>query len=170
MRGRVLKIVIGVVLVLGCVGVLWADAQSDLDSARRDYDSLKSKTDELKDKAERYLEQSRKLRSMDKEQLDSLVGKLCRLDIEPDDREVESISRDLIDRVVDTVGRSYDDASRSGSDMVGQIENQMNSVKALRDRVNALRSQDAFKDAASRLRSGSRTAPSPSAGRLPRRA
>jgi len=151
MRDRVLKIVAGLVLVVLGVGVLWADAQSDLESAKRDYESLKSKTDDLKDRVERYLEQSRKLRSMDKEQLDSLVEKLCRLDIEPDDREVESIARDLTDRVVDSVRRNYDDATRAGSDMVAQIERHLDSVKALRSRVKELRSQDAVKDAASRL-------------------
>lgn len=94
MSRRALKVLAVLGLVFGLVGVLWADAQSDLDSAKREYESLKSKTDELQGRAEKYLEQSRKLRSMDKEQLDTLVDKLCRLDIEPDDREVESIARD----------------------------------------------------------------------------
>lgn len=146
-----LRVVVWLGLVGGMAGVLWADARSDLDSAKRDYESLKSRTDELKDKMDRYLEQSRKLRSMDKEQLDSLVDKLCRLDIEPDDPEVESIVRDLTDRVVDNVRRTYDDASRAGSDMVGLVERHLDSVKTLRNRAKDLRSQDAIKDGASRL-------------------
>lgn len=138
-------------LVAAVAGILWADPQSDLDSAKRDYESLKSKTDELKDKVEKYLELSRNLRSMDKGQLDTLIDKLCRLDIEPDDREVESIARDLIGKVVDNVRRRYDDASRSGLDMIGLIERHLDNVKGVRNRAKDLRSQDAIKDGASRL-------------------
>lgn len=151
MTRTALKMLVGLGLVVGLGRVLWADAQSDLDSAKRDYESLKSKTDELKDKVEKYLEQSRNLRSMDKDQLDTLVERLCRLDIEPDDREVESIAKDLTDRVVDNVRRKYDDAIRAGSDLVGQIERHLDSVKAVRNRAKGLRSQDAIKDGASRL-------------------
>lgn len=148
---KVLGVIVALAFLVAAAGGLRADAQSDLDSARRDYESLKSKTDELGGKVEKYLEQSRKLRSMDKEQLDQLVEKLCRLDIEPDDREVESIAKDLVDRVVDNVRRTYDDASRAGYDMIGQVERHMDQVKALRNRAKELRSRDAIKDAASRL-------------------
>jgi len=151
MTRAMLKVLLVLGFVVGLASVLWADAQSDLDSAKRDYESLKSKTDDLKDKIEKYLEQSRNLRAMDKEQLDTLVDKLCRLDIEPDDRDVESIARDLTDRVVENVRRKYDDASRAGYDMIGQIERHLDSVKALRNRAKDLRSQDVIKDAASRL-------------------
>jgi hypothetical protein len=73
------------VCIVGLVGVLYADAKDDLSRAKSDDDSLKSKTDELEDRTERYLETSRNLRSMDKDQLGTLVEKLCKLDIEPDE-------------------------------------------------------------------------------------
>ena len=144
-------LVVALGLLVAAAGVLWADAQSDLDSAKRDYDSLKSKTDDLKDKVDRYLEQSRGLRSMDKEQLESLVEKLCRLDTEPDDREIDSIAKDMTERVVENVRKKYEEATRAGMDMVGLIERHLDNVKALRNRAKDLRSQDAIKDAASRL-------------------
>lgn len=151
MSRAVLKAFAVLVCIVGLVGVLYADAKDDLSRAKSDYDSLKYKTDDLKDRTEKYLETSRSLRSMDKEQLGTLVEKLCKLDIEPDDREVADIARDLTDRVIDNVRREYDRANDAAGRMVEQIERHMNDVKALRTRAKDLRSQDAVKDEASRL-------------------
>lgn len=139
------------VLVLGLCGVLWADAQGDLDSAKRDFSSAKSKFDDVKYKVDKYLEQSRNLRSFDAEKLNALIDQLCRLDTEPDDREVDGIVRDLVDKSVDTVRRNYDDTTRTASDRIGDVEHLQDQVKAVRERAKDLKSQDAIKDDASRL-------------------
>jgi hypothetical protein len=138
-------------IVIGLSGVLWADAQGDLDSAKRDFGSAKSKFDDTKYKVDKYLEQSRGLRSFDSEKLNALVDQLCRLDIEPDDREVDAIVRDLVDKAVDTVKRNYEDTSRAAYDRIGDVEHLLDQAKAVRDRAKDLRSQDAIKDDASRL-------------------
>lgn len=138
-------------IVVGVCGVLWADAQGDLDSAKRDYSSARSKYDDVKDKVDKYIEQSRALRSFDSDKLNSLIEQLCRQDTEPNDSEVDAIVRDLVDRAVDNVKRSYDDTSRSAYDRIGDVEHLMNDAKAVRDRAKDLKSQDAIKDDASRL-------------------
>lgn len=145
------KVVAAFSMLAGLCGVLWADTQGDLDSAKRDYESAKSKTDEVKDKVDKYLEQSRGLRSFDGDKLKELVNQLCRLDIEPNDSEVDRVVKDLIDKSVDTVRRNYDDTSRAGYDMIGQLEKLLDQVKAVRNRAKELSSQDAIKDGASRL-------------------
>jgi hypothetical protein len=146
-RGAVKVLLTLVVLA----GVIHADAKDDLSRARSDYDSLKSKTDDLKDKGERYLESSRALRSMDKDTLDKLVEQLCRLDIEPNDDEVDRLARDLRDKAIEQVRNAYDKTVDAGGRVVEQIERLMNDVKALRQRAKDLRSQDAVKDDAGRL-------------------
>lgn len=104
MRGT--AVMVGVVVAM--VGFAFADAKSDLEQAKRDFDSLKSKVSDVRDKSDRYLETSRALRSMDKEQLDKLVEQLCRLDIEPNDDDVERLVRELREKAVEQVRREYD--------------------------------------------------------------
>lgn len=137
--------------VLGLVSVLYADAKDDLGRAQREHESLKTKTSDLKELVDRNLEQSRNLRSMDKEQLSGLVDKICRLDITPNDREVLSIAKDMTEKVVELVRREYDRTSETAGRLVEQIARHLNDVKALRDRAKELRSQNEIKDDASRL-------------------
>ena len=132
-------------------GVLWADARSDLDSAKRDYDSAKSTFDSVKDKVDRYLEQSRSLRSFDSEKMNTLIDQLCRLDIKPDDREVDDIVKDLVSKAVDSVTRNYDDTTKAADNRIYDIEHLLDQAKAVRSRANDLKSQDEVKDEASRL-------------------
>lgn len=142
------------VVVLGVValaGVLHADAKDDLSRAKSEYDALKSKVDDIKDKTERFLESSRARRSMDADELDKLVEQLCRLDTEPNDEEVEKVSRELRERAIDNVRREYDKTVELGGRVFDQIERAMNDVKALRTRAKERKSQDAVKDDAGRL-------------------
>ncbi|MDQ3334706.1 MAG: hypothetical protein M4D80_06070 [Myxococcota bacterium] len=140
-----------VLAVVALAGVLHADAKDDLSRAKSDYDSLRSKVDDVKDKTERFLDSSRALRSMDKEQLDKLVEQMCRLDTEPNDDEVDRLSRDLRERAIDTVRREYEKTIDAGGRIYDQIERVMNDAKALRTRARDLKSQDAVKDDAGRL-------------------
>jgi hypothetical protein len=146
-----LKVFLALVVVAGIAGTIYADAKDDLSRAKSEYDSLKSKTDGVKDTAERFLDGSRSLRSMDKEQLGQLVDQLCKLDIEPNDDEVDRVARDLRDKAIETVRREYDKTTDGGARVVDQIERLMNDVKALRQRARDLKSQDIVKDDAGRL-------------------
>ena len=146
-RGAV-KVVLALVVL---AGVIHADAKDDLNRARGDHDTLKSKIDDLKDKGERYLDGSRALRSMDKDTLDKRVEQLCRLDIEPNDEEVDRLARDLRDKAIEQVRYAYDKTIDAGGRVIELIERLMNDVKALRQRAKDLRSQDAVKDDAGRL-------------------
>jgi hypothetical protein len=149
--GNIVKWTVGIGVVVGLCSVLWADAQSDVESAKRDYRSAKSKLDDVKYKVDKYLEQSRGLRSFDVEKLNALIEQLCRQDTEPNDSEVDGIVRDLVDRAVDSVKRNYDDTSRTAYDRVGDVERLLDQTKAVRDRAKDLKTQDAVKDDASRL-------------------
>ncbi|MBX3160718.1 MAG: hypothetical protein KF773_32430 [Deltaproteobacteria bacterium] len=142
---------IAIALVIGLCGVLWADAKSDLDSAKRDYESVKSKYDDQKSRVESYLEQSRGLRSFDKDKLNSLIEMLCKQDVEPNDRDVDDAVKSLVQNAVDSVQRNYSDTLRTAMDRVGGIERILEQAKAVRNRAKDLKSQDAVKDDASRL-------------------
>ena len=139
------------IVVVGLCGVLWADAKSDLDSARRDYESVKSKYDDQKSRVDAYLEQSRGLRSFDATRLDTLIDMLCKQDIKPNDRDVDDIVQGLISTAVDNVKRNYDETIRTAYDRIGGIERILDQAKAVRNRAKDLKSQDEVKDDASRL-------------------
>jgi hypothetical protein len=142
---------IAIVVVIGLCGVLWADAKSDLDSAKRDYESVKSKYDDQKSRVDAYLEQSRGLRSFDKDKLGSLIEMLCKQDAEPNDREVEEIVRNLVSTAVENVKRNYDETLRTAMDRVGGIERILDQAKAVRNRAKDLTSQADVKDDAAKL-------------------
>lgn len=138
--------------ILLAAAVLWADAKSDVSDARRDLDSISSRFDDLKGKSSTYLDESRALRSMDKDQLDQLITQICRLDIEDNDDEPSKLARELTDKVVDRVRREYDSTTEHGGRMVEQLEHIMNDIKSLRDRANNLAGNAEVHDEAIRLR------------------
>jgi gas vesicle protein len=143
---------IGVALaVLLLAGVLHADSRDDLSHAKRDLDSLKSHTDDAKYKADQYLDESRKLREMDKDQLAALIDQLCRQDVKRDDDEADRLDKELRDKAIDRVRREYDHTVDDAGRVIDQIEHVMNDAKSLRDRVHDLKGKDDIKDDASRL-------------------
>jgi hypothetical protein len=50
---------------------------------------MKSRLDDEKSKTDKYLDESVKLRQMDKDQLNDLINQICHLDIERSDDEAE---------------------------------------------------------------------------------
>lgn len=143
---------VGVALVVvSLAGVLHADSRDDLSRAKSDLDSLKSHTNDAKYKADQYLDESRKLREMDKEQIATLVDQLCRQDVERDDDEVDRVDKELRDKAIDRVRREYDHTVDDAGRVIDQIEHVMNDAKSLRDRVRDLKGKDDIKDDASRL-------------------
>ena len=154
MTRTALKVLVVLGLVVGFLAsVLWADAQVDLDSAKRDYESLKSKTDELKDKVDKYLEQSREI-AVDGQGAARLAGR----QVVPArhgarrSRGRVRCAKDLTDKVV-----RQRSSNVRGRDPLrvrhgrAAIERHLDSVKALRNRAKIYAPQDAIKDGASRL-------------------
>jgi hypothetical protein len=82
---------LSVLLVVVLGRVLLADARDDLSRAKSDFESLRSRIDDVKDKVEHYLDESVKLRQMDKDQLAELINQICRQDVERDDDEADRI-------------------------------------------------------------------------------
>jgi hypothetical protein len=132
-------------------GLAYADAKSDLSRALSDFDTFKSKTDDLRTKVDRYLEDSRALRAMDKEKLDKLIDRMCRLDIEPNDSEVDRLATELVKTSVDEVGRGYERTVDVAKGLIEQIERTMNDAKSLRDRSKSLMSEASVRDDASKV-------------------
>lgn len=109
--------IVAVLVVASMARVIYADARDDLGRARSDYDAVKSHYDSAKSKLEGYLEESVKLRAMDKDQLNELVTQICKLDVKRDDDDADRLTKDLRDKVIDRVKREYartvDDGTRA---------------------------------------------------------
>jgi len=104
-----------VLAVTGIVCPLRGDGRDDLSRGNSDYNALKSHYDDAKSKLEKYLDESVKLRAMDKDQLNDLITQMCRLDQKRDDDEVDRLDKELKDKVVDRVKREYDHTVDDGS-------------------------------------------------------
>ena len=142
----------GIVLVVALAGILHADGRDDLSRAKDDYDSLSSRLDSVKSDVDGYLDESVKLRQMDKDQLDQLITQICKLDIERDDDAADRIAKDLRDKVVDTVRAEYDRTVDAGSHVWDELGSLESDAKSLRDRVHDLEDDDSVKDDAESLR------------------
>jgi hypothetical protein len=129
----------------------FGDSKDDLSRAKNDYDSMKSRLDDEKSKTDKYLDESVKLRQMDKDQLNDLINQICRLDIERSDDEAERLAKDLADKVVDKVRRSYDQTVDDGSHVWDELGHLESDAKSLRDRVHDLENKDDVKSDAEHL-------------------
>ncbi|HEY3745891.1 MAG TPA: hypothetical protein VGL17_06595 [Gemmatimonadaceae bacterium] len=129
-----------------------ADAQNDLTRVKHDLDALHSRVDAEGGNVDSYLDQSVKLRQMDKEQLASLVDQICRLDVERDDDEADRIAKDLRDKVVSRVRGAYDKTVDDGSHVFDHLGNLESDAKALRDRAHDLEDKPEVKDDAAHVR------------------
>ena len=142
----------GALLVLSLAGLLYADARDDLSQAKGDYDSLRSRWDDVKSKTAAYLDESVKLRQMDKDKLTELINQICKLDIERDGDDAEQLADGIRDKIIDKVRREYDHTVDDGSrvwDDLGRLES---DAKSLRDRAHDLEGTDDVKDDAAHLR------------------
>ncbi|MBV8762064.1 MAG: hypothetical protein JO257_32525 [Deltaproteobacteria bacterium] len=131
---------------------LRADAQDDLTSVKRDLESLRSRIDTERHKVDDYLEESVKLRQMDKDQLAALVDQLCRADVERDDDEVDRLDKELRDKAVERVRGAYDKTVDDGShefDRLGDLES---DAKSLSGRAHEFEDKPEVKDDAGHVR------------------
>ncbi len=143
-----------VVLLAGLAGTLRADVRDDLSRAKSDYDAVKSHYDNEKSKLEQYLDESVKLRAMDKDQLNELIAQICRLDEKRDDDEADRLAKDLKDKIVDKVKHEYDHTVDDGSRVFDELGRLESEAKSVRERAHDLESKDEIKSDAERLRQG----------------
>lgn len=148
-----LWLVVGVIaIVVGIARGLHADARDDLSQAKSDYTALRLRQDDVKAKLDQYLDESVKLRQMDKDQLNDLITQICKLDIERDGDEAEQLANNMRDKVIDQVRRAYDHTVDDGSHVFDDLGHLESDAKSLRDRVHNLEDKDDVKDDAARLR------------------
>ena len=129
-----------------------ADARDDLSRVKSDYDSVRSHDDNAKSKLDSYLDESVKLRAMDKDQLNDLVTQICKLDIERDDDEAERLAKDLRDKVVERVKREYERTVDDGSHVLDDLGRLEGEAKSARERAKELEGKDETKAEAEQLR------------------
>jgi gas vesicle protein len=143
---------VGLAAVIGLAGTLHADARDDLSRVKSDYDSVKSHYDSAKSKLESYLDESVKLRQMDKDQLNELITRICKLDEKRDDDEADRLAKELKDKIVDRVKSEYEHTVDDGSHVFDDLGRLEGEAKSVRDRAKDLESKDEVKSDAERLR------------------
>lgn len=140
-----------VALALGA-GTCVAGPKDDFSSRKNDWDQTKRRMEDTSRKVDSYLEKSRKLRAMDKSELDALITQVCKQDIARNDDEADRLAKSLRDKVVDNVRREYDninsEADRLGG---GEVEQVLNDAKSLRDNTKSLTSYAEVKDDTEKL-------------------
>ena len=75
---------------------------------------------------------------MDKDDLNDLIDRICRLDIERDGDEAEQLAKDMEDKVADQVRRAYDQTVDDGSHVWDELGRLEGDAKSLRDRAHDL--------------------------------
>jgi hypothetical protein len=143
---------LGVLALAGIAGTLHADARDDLSRVKSDYDAVRSHYENAKSKVEQYLDESVKLRAMDKDQLNELITQICKLDEKRDDDEADRLAKELKDKVVDKVKREYDHTIEDGSRVFDELGHLESEAKSVRDRTHDLEGKDEVKSDAERLR------------------
>lgn len=140
-----------IVLALAA-GSAAAGPRDDLSNRKNDWDKVRQRMDETSRKVDSYMDKSRKLRAMDKSELDALITQICKLDIARNDDEADRLAKSIRDKIVDNVRREYDsinsEADRLGG---GDVERVMNDAKSLRDNTKSLTSHAEIKDDTEKL-------------------
>ena len=152
MKSRWGSSIVGVLIVASLARVIYADARDDLGRAKSDYDAVKSHYDNAKSKLESYLDESVKLRGMDKDQLNDLVTQICKLDVKRDDDDADRLAKDLRDKVIDRVKREYDRTVDDGAHVFDDFGRLESEAKATRERAKDLEGKDDVKSDAAQLR------------------
>lgn len=123
-----------------------AGAPDDLSDRKREWEQMKSRMEEVSRKVDTFLEKSRKLREMDKTELDSLISQVCRLDVARDDDEADRLAKSIRDKVVDNVRREYESINSEGDDLLDDdVEDTLNDAKSLRENTKSLTSNEETK-------------------------
>lgn len=137
--------------MVALVGVLYADAADDLQSAKSDFATLQSSFDTVKSDLSTYLDASRNLRAMDDADLNLLIERICSSDIEHDGDDAEKLATEMEEHVQEQVRSAYDDTTDKGAHVYDEIGKLEGDAKSLRGRVKQLEGNDDTKDAASDL-------------------
>ena len=79
-------VAVGFALMIGLASVTaMAGPVEDLDNQKRQYDSLKSSFESTLDGVNKFFDSSRRLRELDKAEMEELTDKICASDLEPDE-------------------------------------------------------------------------------------
>ena len=144
--------IVGVLVIAAMTRVLYADARDDLSRVKSDYDAVKTHYDNAKSKLDSYLDESVKLRAMDKDQLNDLITQICKLDVKRDDDEADRLEKDLRDKVIDRVKREYERTVDDGSKVFDDLGHLESEAKSARERAKDLEGKDDVKSDAAQLR------------------
>ncbi|MCY1019124.1 hypothetical protein [Pyxidicoccus sp. MSG2] len=123
----------------------------DLTSRKSDWDSTRRKMEDVTNRVEAYIQRSRKLREMDKNELAELITQICRLDVEPNEDEANRLAQSLRDKVQENVKREYDSVNSEADKLEDDAERLLNDAKALLNNVKSLTSTDEVKDESNKL-------------------
>lgn len=138
--------VLGAAGLLGSVRAALADPAGDLASRKSEWSQIQSRMAAVNGRISSYLERSKRLREMDKNELDQLIAQICRLDIARDDDEAERLAKSMTDKIVENVRREFDSLDDEADDVIGdEAEDLLNDAKSLRDTTDDLLSYDEVK-------------------------
>jgi len=145
-------VAVGFALMIGLASVTaMAGPVEDLDNQKRQYNSLKSSFESTLDGANKFFESSRRLRELDKAELEELIDKICASDLEPSEDVERRLAERLTDNVVERVSSSYNDAFQEGERLDKALEKAQKDIDELIKSIKPLTSIDEIKSAASDL-------------------
>jgi hypothetical protein len=145
-------VAVGFALMIGLAAVTaMAGPVEDLDKHKREYDTLKSSFESVLDSANKFFDSSRRLRELDKAELEELIDRICASDLEPSEDVERRLAERLRDNVVERVSSSYNDAFQAGERVDKALEKVQKDIDVLVQNIKPLTSIDQVKSAASSL-------------------
>lgn len=150
MKTSSLAVAVGIALAFGAAGAVAAPAD-DLYKRKREYEELKSNLDNRSSPVSSFLDKSRKLREMDKTELEELITQICRLDIEPNEDEERRLAESLRDKVIDKVKAEYGPIDSEGGKLDEDVRKVLNDIRSLIENTKPLTSIDEVKSDANSL-------------------
>jgi hypothetical protein len=145
-------VAVGFALMIGLAAVTaMAGPVEDLDNLKEEYKTLQSSFGSVSDMANTFFDSSRKLRELDKAELEQLIEKVCAMDLGPNADEERRLAESLQDNVVERVSSSYKDAYQAGERANNALRQARKDIDVLVKNIKPLTSIDQVKDAASSL-------------------
>lgn len=145
-------VVAKIVLMAGLPAVTtMAGPVEDVDKYKGEYGTLKNSFESISDRANKFLDSSRKLRELDKAELEELIDKICESDLEPNEDQERQLAERLRDNVVERVSSSYNDVFQAGERVDKELEKVQKDIEVLVNNVKPLTSIDDVKSTASSL-------------------
>jgi len=137
---------LGAAALLAGAGPALADPAGDLANRKSEWSQIQSRMEAANRRIASYLERSKRLREMDKTELDGLITQICRLDIARNDDEADRLAKSLTDKIVENVRREFDSLDDEADDVIGdEAEDILNDAKSLRNTTDDLLSYDEVK-------------------------